>query len=185
MSFTGDELERLIPRLRRYAHALARPPVMPDDLIQDTLERAWSHRRRWQRGTDLRAWLFTILHNVFISEMRRIASRDALSVPSADPSDDADLRSTGLDDQPGLMLDIERALAALPEDQRAVVLLVGLEDLRYRQAAEILGIPVGTVMSRLARGRMRLRELMDGGPTVRRGSAMDHDDAAVRLRIVR
>ena len=75
MSFSAADLEALIPRLRRYACALARHPVRADDLVQDALERAWSRRKQWQRGTDLRAWVFTILHNVFISDMRRFAAR--------------------------------------------------------------------------------------------------------------
>lgn len=164
MSFSGDELEALIPRLRRYAHALARHPVRADDLVQDTLERAWSRRRQWQPGTDLRAWLFTILHNAFISELRRFTVRgyDAETLDGTDRVPSPQSPGESLGSHAGVMLDIERALAALPVDQRTVVLLVGLEDLSYREASEVLDIPVGTVMSRLSRGRARLRELMDG-----------------------
>ncbi len=188
MSFSGVELEALIPRLRRYAHALARHPVRPDDLVQDTLERAWSRRRQWQPGTDLRAWLFTILHNTFISELRRFVVRgyDADAIDGTDR--EASGRPTGdsVSSQAGVMLDIERALAALPVEQRAVILLVGLEDLSYREAAEVLGIPVGTVMSRLSRGRVRLRELMDGVPQGRRDpSNPTSSDNAASLKVVR
>lgn len=185
MSFSGAELEALIPRLRRYAHALARHPVRPDDLLQDTLERAWSHRRQWQPGTDLRAWLFTILHNTFISELRRFAVRgydadslDGLERGLANPPIAESVNSQG-----GVMLDIERALAALPVEQRAVVLLVGLEDLSYRETAEVLGIPVGTVMSRLSRGRARLRELMDGPRS--RGDTVSSAEANSPFKVVR
>ncbi len=177
MSFTGSELEALIPRLRRYAHALARHPVRADDLVQDALERAWSRRRQWQQGTDLRAWTFAILHNVFISDMRRFAARGY----DGEPLDGSEQAVAGVDSaaQTGLLLDLERGLAALPPDQRTVLLLVGLEDFGYREAADILGIPIGTVMSRLARGRARLRLLMEGP------SAPRADDGTPSLQIVR
>lgn len=164
MSFSGDELQALVPRLRRYAHALARHPVRADDLVQDTLERAWSRRRQWQPGTDLRAWLFTILHNTFISELRRFSVRgyDSQTWDDAGPGRSPPRPVESIGSHAGVMRDIERALAALPIEQRAVVLLIGLEDLSYREASQVLGIPVGTVMSRLSRGRARLRELMDG-----------------------
>jgi RNA polymerase sigma-70 factor (ECF subfamily) len=186
MSFSGEELQALIPRLRRYAHALARHPVQPDDLVQDALERAWARRRQWRPGTDLRAWLFTILHNAFVSEMRRFASRGALTDSfDADEREPAPGAHGAVGNHPGTMLDIERALAALSPDQRAVVLLVGLEDLSYREAAEVLDIPVGTVMSRLARGRARLRELMDGADAPRRAAPSSAGEAVAALRIVR
>ena len=188
MSFSGDELEALIPRLRRYAHALARHPVRADDLIQDTLERAWSRRRQWQPGTDLRAWLFTILHNTFISELRRFAVRgyDAETIDGTDRIPLSPAPGESINSQAGVMRDIERALAALPVDQRAVVLLVGLEDLSYREASDVLGVPVGTVMSRLSRGRARLRELMDGAPPSRRDLASSPGgDATASLKVVR
>jgi RNA polymerase sigma-70 factor (ECF subfamily) len=189
MSFSGEELQALIPRLRRYAHALARHPVQPEDLIQDTLERAWSRRRQWQQGTDLRAWLFTILHNTFVSELRRFSVRgyDAESIDGSDRDVSFNPSNDVIASHAGVMLDIERALAALPVDQRAVVLLVGLEDLSYREAAEVLGIPVGTVMSRLARGRARLRDLMDGVAMPRRETASPEtgDLLPASLKIVR
>ncbi len=187
MSFSGAELEALIPRLRRYAYALARHPVRPDDLVQDALERAWSRRKQWQHGTDLRAWVFAILHNVFISDMRRFAARGYDPDPlDADERIDA---STDRSQHAGTMLDIERALAALSVEQRAVVLLVGLEDLGYREAAEVLGIPIGTVMSRLARGRAHLRELMEGGLPAHRenppGPSSSRSDPAAPRQVVR
>ncbi len=185
MSFSGEELEALIPRLRRYAHALARHPVRADDLVQDALEKAWSRRRQWQPGTDLRAWLFTILHNTFISELRRFTVRgyDADTIDGTDQAASKIPVAESVNSQVGVMLDIERALAALPVEQRAVVLLVGLEDLSYREAAEVLGIPVGTVMSRLSRGRARLRELMDGIQSPRRDVTQTGDPTA-SLKIV-
>ena len=187
MSFSGDDLLALIPRLRRYAHALARHPVQPEDLIQDTLERAWSRRRQWQQGTDLRAWLFTILHNTFVSELRRFSVRgyDAESIDGTDRDLAIYAGAEAVPSHAGVMLDIERALAALPIDQRAVILLVGLEDLSYREAADVLGIPVGTVMSRLARGRARLHDLMEGQATPKRGAPPVAGDPSSTFRLVR
>ena len=186
VSFTAAELEAVIPRLRRYAHALARHPVRPDDLVQDTLERAWAHRRQWRPNTDLRSWLFTILHNTFVSELRRFRVRGY----DADPLDDTGRAANepideSVKSQDGAMLDIERALTALPIEQRAVVLLVGLEDLSYREAADVLAIPVGTVMSRLSRGRARLRELMEGATPAERPATSPSGESGASLRVVR
>ncbi|MBI5784038.1 MAG: sigma-70 family RNA polymerase sigma factor [Rhodocyclales bacterium] len=145
-----------LPRLRRYARALVGERAAADDLVQDTLERAWSRSGQWRPGSDLRAWLFGIMHNLRIDQLRR---------PSLD--------TTALDDQfvepPARatqsdsieFAELAAALAALPEEQRAVMLLVALEEMRYEDVAQTLGIPVGTVMSRLARGRERLRRLLD------------------------
>ncbi len=166
MSFSAAELEALIPRLRRYAHALARHPVRADDLVQDALERAWARRRQWRRGTDLRAWTFAILHNVYVSDLRRLAARGFEGSGTVDVETIAGTPDPAVDTArgAGIRLDLERALAALSVEQRTVVLLVGLEDFGYREAADVLDIPIGTVMSRLARGRARLRLLMEGQP---------------------
>ncbi len=154
-SFAAD-LEALIPRLRRYAHALTRQSGRADDLVQDTLERAWSRRAQWHAGSDLRAWSFAIMHNLFINGLRRFEVEAAPEAPIDEP-----LVSGGES-----LLDLERALARLPPEQRTVLLLVGLEDLSYAQTAAVLGVPIGTVMSRLARARIALRALMDGLPTL-------------------
>jgi RNA polymerase sigma-70 factor (ECF subfamily) len=128
--------------------------------VQDTLERAWRKLALWRPGSDLRAWLFTIMHNVFVNQVRarRViplslddeAQAEAPAGGSADPGRGTDL------------MDLDRALARLPDDQRAVLLLVGLEQFSYQEAADVLAVPIGTVMSRLHRGRERLRELLDG-----------------------
>jgi len=147
----------LIPRLRRYARALTGERAAADDLVQDTLERAWRKLALWRPGSDLRAWLFTIMHNVFVNQVR--ARR---LVPLA--LDDAALAETigGGDPGPATdLMDLDRALARLPDEQRAVLLLVGLEQFSYQEAADVLAVPIGTVMSRLHRGRERLRELLD------------------------
>lgn len=161
MSFSAADFEALIPRLRRYAHALTRHPVHADDLVQDTLERAWARRGQWRADSNLRAWVFTIMHNLFINGLRRFEPEPLPDGFADDFADDA-VRYPGAPGAEGLV-DLERALARLPAAQRSVLLLVGLEDLSYQQAATVLGIPIGTVMSRLARARQNLRLLMDGG----------------------
>ena len=143
-----------IPRLRRYARALTGDRWAADDLVQDTLERACNKWRLWQSGSDLRAWLFTLMHNLFASQMRRASPRNMIDVDELH-----ELR--GPDGQQDQMIDLQRCLLQLPPDQRAVLLLVALEDLSYAQVAKVLAIPVGTVMSRLSRARFHLHELME------------------------
>lgn len=153
-----EKIAALIPRLRRYARALLGDPGAADDLVQDTLERAWRKAALWRPGTDLRAWLFAIMHNLFVNQVR--ARRRDVEIPL----DETALgRPAAADASAGVqLLDLASALARLPPEQREVLLLVGLEELTYREAAQVLGVPVGTVMSRLARGRERLRRLMNG-----------------------
>jgi RNA polymerase sigma-70 factor (ECF subfamily) len=151
-------LEAEIPRLRRYARALTRDVVRADDLVQSCLTRALAKRHLWQPGTDLRAWLFTILHNQHVNEVRS-AMREGVQVPVEDVASALTVQPTAM---ARLQLrDLEAALAKLPLEQRQVILLVGLEGLPYEKVAEILRVPVGTVRSRLSRGRDRLRHLMD------------------------
>jgi RNA polymerase sigma factor (sigma-70 family) len=149
-------VQELIPRLRRYARALTGERAAADDLVQDTLERAWNKLHLWRHGSDLRAWLFTIMHNVHVNQIRSRAS--GYTVPLDDDIPDAPVRATQSD-----MLevrDIDAALRRLPLEQREVVLLVALERLSYAESAKALGIPIGTVMSRLARARERLRVML-------------------------
>jgi len=155
------DIEAEIPRLRRYARALVRDVGAADDLVQDCLARALSRLHLWQEGTNLRAWLFTILHNQHVNHVReRIRAGRTVELSEAES-----LLSQPANQERRLELhDLERALARLPEEQRAVILLVGLEGMRYQHASAVLGIPTGTVRSRLSRGRDALRRLMDGGP---------------------
>jgi RNA polymerase sigma-70 factor (ECF subfamily) len=145
-----------IPRLRRYARALLGDDGEADDLIQDTLERALARLQQWRDGDNPRKWLFSILHNLHVDGLRRKSRRpphvglESLGVDQSAPAADG---TSGRD--------LDRALHLLSVEQRQVVLLVGLEGLSYAETAEVLDIPVGTVMSRLARGRDRLRNLMD------------------------
>jgi RNA polymerase sigma-70 factor (ECF subfamily) len=148
-----------IPHLRRYAHALLGDRARAEDLVQDCLERAWSRFHLWREGSNLRTWLFTIMHNLH-ANAARTASRRPQTVPMDESSIVAPTRAAQED---GLELaSIESALASLSEDQRQVILLVGLEEMSYQEAAAVLGVPIGTVMSRLHRGRERLRQLLTG-----------------------
>jgi len=154
-------LQEEIPRLRRYARALMRDRTAADDLVQDTLERAWRHRHGWQSSRPLRPWLFSLMHNLRVDQLR---SQGMPLQPLEDGMEDLPCRPTQTD---GLELrDLESALYRLPEEQRAVLLLVALEDMSYEHIAQTLAVPIGTVMSRLSRGRERLRRLMAGEPAV-------------------
>ena len=147
-------VEPLIPALRRYARSLLRDRAAADDLLQDCLERAITRWHQRRADGDARTWLFTILHNLAISRLRQVARRGAHvglddadeSVTARPPSQEDGLRHR----------EVLRALETLPEDQRAVLLLVSVEDLSYVEAARVLDIPVGTVMSRLSRAREKL-----------------------------
>jgi RNA polymerase sigma-70 factor, ECF subfamily len=144
--------------LRRYARALTRNRERADDLVQDTLGRALIKEEFWQPGTNLRAWLFTIMHNQNVNNVRRdvreSGARDIEGISVALPATTDPTASRQ-------MFELERALAQLPLEQRQVILLVGLEGMSYQDAAGILVIPVGTVRSRLSRGRDALRKLLD------------------------
>ena len=151
-------LETEIPRLRRYARALTRDASRADDLVQSCLARAIAKEHLWEPGTDLRAWLFTILHNQHVNDIRR-SVREGVSVAVEDVAPVLTVTPNAVD---SLQLrDLERAMNMLPEEQRQVILLVGLEGMRYEDVAAILDIPIGTVRSRLSRGRETLRKLMD------------------------
>jgi RNA polymerase sigma-70 factor, ECF subfamily len=150
------EIEALIPRLRRYARILTRDAVGADDLLQDCITRALGKIHLWAEGTDLRAWLFTILHHQYVSLARRDARQLARMQleksyrnPVLAPDQTARLE----------LRDLERAIARLPEEQRSVILLVGRDGLGYDEAAAVVKLPVGTVRSRVSRGREALRTM--------------------------
>lgn len=157
-----------VPRLRRYARALAGNRDDADDLVQDTLERAWSRAGLWRGVADMRAWLFGIMHNLHVDGVRR---RRLDTVPL--DADTPDPPVPPAQAQRHALRDLQAALERLPTEQKEVVLLVALEDMAYADVARTLGIPIGTVMSRLSRGRERLRALMEGR------------DAPQRLHVVR
>jgi RNA polymerase sigma factor (sigma-70 family) len=154
------DLEGQIPHLRRYARALTGDPWAADDLVQDTLERACGRWHLWRAGSDLRAWLFTVMHNLFVDGVRRAVRQAGHRLDI----EEADSELVAPSSAPDQLLDLQRCLMRLPEEQREVLLLVTLQDLGYEDVARITGTPVGTVMSRLSRARTRLRELMDAGP---------------------
>jgi RNA polymerase sigma-70 factor (ECF subfamily) len=161
-------LEPHIPALRRYARSLARDSHAADDLVQDCLERAINRWHLRRNEGDLRAWLFAILRNLFLGDVRQRKRRgtvvpldDGLATPSPAAAAEGDGRVA--------VRDVLAALDALAEEQRSVLLLVGVEDLSYEQAARVLDVPVGTVMSRLSRGRERMRVMLESGG---RGTAL-------------
>jgi RNA polymerase sigma-70 factor, ECF subfamily len=153
----SDDLHTYITSLRRYAMALTRDPAEADDLVQECLKRALTYIKKDHGIRDLRAYLFTILHNVHMDELAR-NQRAGIQVPI----DDDGVRLSYPAPQNAYMAcrELPKALSRLPNEQRQVILLIGLEGMSYRATAEVLGIPVGTVMSRLSRGREALRAMM-------------------------
>jgi len=156
-----------ISRLRRYARALVGKASQADDLVQECLARALSNQSQWREGASPRKWLLTILHNVYIDEGRRQTRRPDATPLDAVPEPVSGEHGGGID-----IMEITDALGRLPEEQRQALLLVSLEGLSYAETAEVLDIPVGTVMSRVARGRERLRHDIYGvdgrGPNLKR-----------------
>lgn len=159
MSDASELLVQQISRLRRYARALTGDANRADDLVQDCLERAWGRIHLWREGSDMRAWCFTIMHNVFANNARHHSRQPSL----VEYSDTNDSRVPPNHDQTLEIRELQAAIDVLPAQYREVVLLVGMEQMRYEEAADVLGIPVGTVMSRLSRGRKKLRELIQEG----------------------
>ncbi len=151
-----------LPQLRAFAISLTGNPDRADDLVQDTVLRAWAHVDSFQAGTNLRAWLFTILRNVFTSEYRKRRRE----VEDADGEYSAQLSSPGAQESNLDLRDMQVALAKLPDDQREAVLLIGALGFSYEEAAEICGCAVGTIKSRVNRARVRLAELIYGPASV-------------------
>jgi RNA polymerase sigma-70 factor (ECF subfamily) len=161
MSQIMDEIEECVPALRRYARALTHEPDRADDIVQDCLERAIRKRGLWRPSGAVRSWVFRILLNVYRNDLRRARRSPAPvsleGLPGRDPA--------GLDVQPGrlALAETAQAMQALPAEQREVLLLVAVEEMSYAEAAAVLAIPAGTLMSRLARARATLRSLTDNG----------------------
>ena len=155
-------LEQQIPRLRRYAFALHRSnKSRADDLVQDTLVRAIAKQHLWKPGTNLLGWLFTLMHNQNVNDVRRSVAREGFGGAVGEFHDT--VASVSDTSSSLLMRDLERAMGKLHLEQREVILLVALEGMSYEAVAQLVGIPIGTVRSRLSRGRMMLRQLMDTG----------------------
>ncbi len=155
-------IEPLIPALRRYARSLMGDAAAGDDLVQDCLEKAISRWRQRRSDGNARSWLFTILHNLAVSRLRQRQRRGAHV--SIDDLDDSALIVAPSQEHVRSGHDIAAALDALPEEQRSVILLIAVEDLSYAEAADVLGVPIGTVMSRLSRARQRLLKIMESDP---------------------
>jgi RNA polymerase sigma-70 factor, ECF subfamily len=150
------DIKANLPNLRRYARSLTRDAVAADDLAQECVARALAKLHLWTEGTDLRAWLFTILHNLYISQLRR-AAREGTTL---EWSDSPALTFAPQQIERLELHDLERAITSLSKEQRTAVLLVGLTSANYREIASACDVPVGTVRSRLSRGRKTLRKLM-------------------------
>jgi RNA polymerase sigma factor (sigma-70 family) len=164
-SFKGqsfeDELSALLPRLRRFAHGLSRSPADADDLTQVTVERALRAQAQWQPGTRLDSWLYRVMRNLWIDTVRVRTRISRVEVPAEEAE------TLGHDPRPGVeaAIDLKRVMAAmerLPDEQREVVALILIEGFGYREAAELLDLPIGTVSSRLVRGRTALLALVGG-----------------------
>ncbi len=148
-----------IPRLRRYAQALLRDRDAADDLVQDCLERALSRLDNWQTSESPRRWLFTIMHHIFVDQLRKIKRRAEVVMLTLD--DHEALSTPAVQAESVASREIIDALQAVSPDRRAALVMVGVEGFSYAEAANILGIPAGTLMSRIARGREELRGLLD------------------------
>lgn len=173
----GDDIAVWLPQLRRYARALTGDAAWADDLVQDTAERAIAQGSRLRAGSNVRAWMLTVLRNLYIDQLRH---RREVAVDEADPLWQRQEAPAGEID--GLLLrDVQRALYRLPAEQREVLLLIVLEGLSYQEAAAVLQVPPGTVMSRLARAREHLRAWLGDGTGGTGGNSERH----VPLRVVR
>ena len=169
MASDDQQLLTWLPRLRRYARALSGNRDDADDLVQDTLERAWTQSGLWHGVADMRAWLFGVMHNLHVDGVRRPRLQ---TIPMDD--DTPELPTAPTQGERLAVLDLQSALDQLPVEQREILLLIALEDMAYADIAQALGIPMGTVMSRLSRGREKLRALMEG-----------RAQPAVHLKVVR
>jgi RNA polymerase sigma-70 factor (ECF subfamily) len=159
----GEQVGMLLPRLRRFARALTRHPQDADDLVQLAVERALTRRQQWRPESSLTNWMLAIVRNAWIDETRSRRRRDAVLVPADEA---AEVGDTGTDSDIELW-SIQSALEQLPEEQRLAVALVLVEGLSYREAAQVMDVPIGTLTSRLARGRLSLQSMLADQETTR------------------
>jgi len=175
-----DELAQVIPHLRAFGRSLSGSRDIADDLVQETLLKAWAARKRFQAGTNMRAWTFIILRNLFLSQMRRARFKGewddvtAAKILAAPASQDRHVE----------LGDMQRALLHLPQPQREALILVGAGGFAYEEAAEICGCAVGTIKSRVARGRVALEALMSGGKLPSRRQHKSDPDKSVLQEIM-
>jgi len=159
MNQVYNQIEQYIPQLRRYAMALSHNPVTADDLVQESVTRALTKSALFKNGTNLRAWLFTIMHNVHISNMRK---NRHIGAPIDPDIAAATLSSQPEQEGPLVMRALEHALQIIPDRQRVAVIMAGVEGMSYDEISEMLNVPVGTVKSRVSRGRDALRKALNG-----------------------
>lgn len=169
------ELAQVIPQLRAFGRSLSGNRDLADDLVQETLLKAWAARGRFQAGTNMRAWTFIILRNLFLSQMRRARFTGEWDDLVADRL----LAAPAGQDRQVELGDVERALVRLPQSQREALILVGAGGFAYEEAAEICGVAVGTIKSRVARGRVALEALMEGNDLAPRASHHRGDKSAL------
>lgn len=158
MSEFITELEQCIPSLRRYAFSLFYQQDEADDLVQDCLERALKKQALWRPGSSLRAWLFTMQHNLYVNQLKKLGRQPLMQSETEDLTHNLEPHKSEV-----LMRDLDYCLRQLPDDQHQVLLLVTVEGFTYKEVAKIMDVPLGTVMSRLSRARKTLQELMNGG----------------------
>ncbi len=171
-----SQLIAAIPGLRAFGMSLTARPDRADDLVQETLMKAWNHHESYQPGTNLRAWLFTILRNEFYTHIRKRRRE----VEDADGVHAGAVAVSGGQEGHLEMVELQLALAQLPDDQREAVVLVGASGFSYQEVAEICGVAVGTVKSRVSRARERLALLLGGDLPVADPSGRPHDEAETR-----
>lgn len=159
MSDKTEAVLKEMPRLRRYALVLTGDRTPADDLVQDTVERAISRLHLWRSGSNMRSWLFTIMHNLHVNNVRQSIRRGTETQVS---DHDAALVTKPSQGDHVLIREMSEAIDHLSVEQREVLVFVVLEGMSYREVADVLDIPIGTVMSRLARARDYLRQIMDG-----------------------
>jgi len=159
MSDFNQQLTESIPRLRRYARALLHDLHFADDLVQDCLERAWTRQHLYNVSLAILPWLFSIMHNIYVNSVR-----DYQRAPPMSSLQEQDEASITQHDSELSLRDLDRCLRLLSNEHREIILLVGLEQLSYQETAQVLNVPVGTVMSRLMRAREKLKLLMTNQP---------------------
>ena len=170
------QLGQVIPHLRAFGRSLSGSRDLADDLVQETLLKAWAARKRFQAGTNMRAWTFIILRNLFLSQMRRARFKGEWDELTASKI----LAAPAGQDKHIELADMQRALMHLPQPQREALILVGAGGFAYEEAAEICGCAVGTIKSRVARGRVALEELMSNGKLPSRREHDNHDQTPLQ-----
>lgn len=171
-----QQLAQVIPHLRAFGRSLSGSRDLADDLVQETLLKAWAARKRFQAGTNMRAWTFIILRNLFLSQMRRARFKGEWDELTASKI----LAAPASQDKHIELADMQRALLHLPQPQREALILVGAGGFAYEEAAEICGCAVGTIKSRVARGRVALEALLSEGKLPSRREHDNHDKTALQ-----